>query len=121
MKQNKSPEHFYYLKHFYYLFLQVVSYVAEISQPHLRGMLSSTGTMSVSIGSLLQFLLGTFLPWRQVTLFNSFVPVIALLLLTIIPESPLWLLQKKQGKRGQKKLSLVQRMVIRGKYLSRIS
>lgn len=85
--------------------MQVLSYVAEITQPHLRGMLSSTSTMSVSLGVLFQFLLGTFLPWRQVTLVNCFVPVICLLLLSLIPESPLWLLCQDKDKEAKKSLA----------------
>lgn len=83
----------------------MLSYVAEITQPHLRGMLSSTTSLSVSIGTLFQFLLGTFLPWRQVSLVNCFIPVICLLLLTVIPESPLWLLFKNRNEEAKKSLA----------------
>lgn len=61
--------------------------------------------MSVTLGSLLQFLLGTFLPWRQVSLVNCFVPVLCLLLLSLIPESPSWLLCKNQEKAAKKSLA----------------
>lgn len=83
----------------------MLTYVAEITQPHLRGILSSTSTMSVTLGSLFQFLLGTFLPWRQATLVNCFVPVICLILLCLIPETPVWLLCKKRDEDAKKSLA----------------
>lgn len=61
--------------------------------------------MSVSLGTFFQFLLGTFLPWRQVSLVNCFVPVICLLLLSLIPESPLWLLGKNRDEEAKKSLA----------------
>lgn len=61
--------------------------------------------MSVSIGTLCQFLLGTFLPWRQVSLVNCSIPVMCLLLLSIIPESPLWLLFRNRDEEAKRSLA----------------
>mgnify|MGYP005983589439 CR=1 FL=1 len=68
--------------------------MAEITQPHLRGMLSSTSTMAVIVGVLSQLLLGTFLKWRIVAFFNCLVPVVAFVLLFFVPETPVWLITK---------------------------
>lgn len=80
----------------YYYFFQVLTYVAEITQPHLRGMLSSTSTMSVILGVLIQFLLGSFLHWRTVALANCCIPIISFILLFFVPESPHWLIMKNR-------------------------
>ncbi|XP_044750843.1 facilitated trehalose transporter Tret1-like [Coccinella septempunctata] len=74
----------------------VLTYVAEITQPHLRGILSSTSSMSVIGGSMIQFILATFLNWRTVALVSAFVPIIPFCLLFLIPETPIWLLSKKR-------------------------
>lgn len=75
---------------------QVLTYVAEITQPHLRGILSSTSTMAVMFGILSQFLLGTFLSWRTVVLINCILPLLSFALLILVPETPIWLISKKR-------------------------
>lgn len=50
--------------------IQVLTYVAEVTQPHLRGALSATSSMSIIIGVFTQFLFGLFLYWRTVALVN---------------------------------------------------
>ncbi|XP_074025646.1 facilitated trehalose transporter Tret1 [Leptinotarsa decemlineata] len=74
----------------------VLTYVAEITQPHLRGMLSTTSTMSVVIGILSQFILGTFFSWRTVTFINCAIPIISFTSLIFIPETPVWLITKNR-------------------------
>ncbi|XP_044268551.1 facilitated trehalose transporter Tret1 isoform X1 [Tribolium madens] len=83
----------------------VLTYVAEITQPHLRGMLSSTSTMAVILGVLVQFLLGTFLNWRLVTLCNCVFPVVAFVLLIFVPETPIWLISKNRYLDARKSLA----------------
>ncbi|KRT83314.1 membrane transporter, partial [Oryctes borbonicus] len=70
----------------------VITYVAEICQPRLRGMLSSTSTLSVMGGILIQFLFGTFFHWRTVALINCIFPIASFILLFFVPESPHWLI-----------------------------
>jgi len=72
--------------------LQVLTYVAEISQPHLRGMLSATAPMFIILGILIQFLMGTMLSWRNVAAINVIFPVTAIVALCFVPESPYWLI-----------------------------
>lgn len=49
---------------------QVLTYVAEITQPHLRGSLSATSSMCVILGVFTQFVFGTLMNWRTVALVN---------------------------------------------------
>lgn len=83
----------------------VLTYVAEITEPHLRGMLSATSSMTIIFGVFCQFLLGTFLDWRSVALVNLVFPILAALLLFIVPESPHWLIQKNRLKEAQESLA----------------
>uniref|UniRef100_A0A182IJQ0 Major facilitator superfamily (MFS) profile domain-containing protein n=1 Tax=Anopheles atroparvus TaxID=41427 RepID=A0A182IJQ0_ANOAO len=82
----------------------VLTYVAEITQPRYRGMLAATGSTCVILGVLLEFLMGSFLKWRTVALVSSVIPVLAGLLLFLIPESPVWLASK--GRLEEAKVAL---------------
>lgn len=71
------------------------TYVAEISEPSLRGPLSATVSMTIMIGIFLQFLIGGYLYWRTLVLVNLAVPIACLLVMSVMPESPHWLISKK--------------------------
>ncbi|XP_063922496.1 facilitated trehalose transporter Tret1-like isoform X1 [Zophobas morio] len=73
-----------------------LTYVAEITQPSLRGILASTSTVAVISGILIEFLLGTFLSWRTVAVVSTAVPIISSSLLFLVPESPHWLISKNR-------------------------
>lgn len=79
---------------FVYFRLQVLTYVAEITQPHLRGMLSATASMTTIFGTVSQLFLGSFLHWRSAAILNLMFPILALCALYFIPESPHWLISK---------------------------
>lgn len=74
----------------------VLTYVAEITQPHLRGMLSATSTTAVIIGIFIQMLAGKLTNWRMVALINITFPGLCLFLLFMVPESPHWLIGEKK-------------------------
>ncbi|XP_059486340.1 facilitated trehalose transporter Tret1-like isoform X2 [Neocloeon triangulifer] len=66
-------------------------YVAEVSRPEQRGTLAATGPVLVSLGVLLAYSLGAFLPWRVVALVAALVAVCTGLMAVMLPESPPWL------------------------------
>ncbi|CAH1406567.1 unnamed protein product [Nezara viridula] len=69
-----------------------LSYVGEIAQPHLRGVLASCTSVYVSVGTLLMYSLGTFLHWKTAMAISTCVPVLTFVAILQIPESPVWLL-----------------------------
>ncbi|KAK9888537.1 hypothetical protein WA026_000783 [Henosepilachna vigintioctopunctata] len=83
----------------------VLTYVAEVCQPHMRGMLSSASTMAVISGVMIQFILGTFLDWRHVALCCSCLPLISFSLLFLIPETPIWLLSNGHFEEAKKSIA----------------
>ncbi|KAK4880569.1 hypothetical protein RN001_008715 [Aquatica leii] len=83
----------------------VMSYVAEVTQPRLRGILSATNTLSVMFGVFLEFCLGTLLSWRNAACASTIVPICAFILLCFIPESPHWLMMHNKLKKTQKSLA----------------
>ncbi|KAM0062948.1 putative major facilitator, sugar transporter, major facilitator superfamily [Helianthus debilis subsp. tardiflorus] len=66
-------------------------YIAEISPQNLRGSLGSVNQLSVTIGILLAYLLGLFLPWRALAVIGTLPCIILIPGLFFIPESPRWL------------------------------
>ncbi|KAH0550116.1 facilitated trehalose transporter Tret1-like isoform X1 [Cotesia glomerata] len=82
----------------------VLTYVAEITQPHLRGMLSATSSMAVIIGVFTQILVGSLTDWRTVALINLIFPTICFLALCLMPESPYWLAGKNRLKEAEEAL-----------------
>ncbi|KAJ3670799.1 hypothetical protein LUZ60_008225 [Juncus effusus] len=84
-------------------------YIAEISPQNLRGSLGSVNQLSVTIGILLAYVLGMFVPWRALAVIGI-LPCTALIPgLFFIPESPRWL--AKMGMLEEAELSL---QVLRG-------
>lgn len=68
--------------------------MAEVTEPRLRGMLAATGTTCVITGIFVQFVLGAFFTWRTVALLCVAMPLVTILALCFVPESPYWLLTK---------------------------
>ncbi|XP_022175298.1 facilitated trehalose transporter Tret1-like [Myzus persicae] len=81
-----------------------MAYIGEISEPDVRGVLSTFASSMIVLGHLLEFVLGCILPWRTTMLVSGLVPVIAAVSILLIPESPVWLLTK--GRRDEALLSL---------------
>ncbi|KAJ0179719.1 hypothetical protein K1T71_004310 [Dendrolimus kikuchii] len=74
-------------------------YTCEVSQPHLRGMLGALASVGVSTGVLIQYVIGSATSWNVLAGISSVVPMISLLGMTFIPETPNFLLtqDKKEG------------------------
>ncbi|XP_043483051.1 facilitated trehalose transporter Tret1 [Leptopilina heterotoma] len=72
----------------------VLTYVAEITEPTYRGMLSATSTMTVILGIFLQMLTGSLVSWKTTALINILYPVMCFCALFFVPESPYWLASK---------------------------
>jgi len=79
-------------------------YMREISTPELRGTLVILMPAAANTGNLLMYILGWGLPWRLTTLPGALIPILPILLLALIPESPSWLLSR--GRREEATQSL---------------
>lgn len=74
----------------------MLTYVAEVTTPRVRGLLAASGSFCAILGVFVQFILGTFLKWRLIALISVSVPIISFFLLFFVPESPHWLIQKNR-------------------------
>lgn len=82
----------------------VLTYVAEISTPKLRGILAATGSFCIILGIFSQFLMGLFLEWRIITLLSMIAPALAMVCLCFVPESPYWLVLNNRDEEAKKSL-----------------
>nr|XP_018906603.1 PREDICTED: facilitated trehalose transporter Tret1-like isoform X1 [Bemisia tabaci] len=73
-----------------------LAYVGEISQPRLRGMLSCITNSHVPLGHLVEFFIGGYVAkdWRMAMAISAVFPIISILAISQVPESPVWLLTK---------------------------
>ncbi|XP_050715493.1 facilitated trehalose transporter Tret1-like [Eriocheir sinensis] len=70
-------------------------YVAEVSVPRVRGALSSAPVLAFQVGSLLCFLLGEILVWRNLAIVGVCVAMpVFLTVVLCAPESPRFLIHK---------------------------
>lgn len=79
-------------------------YTSEVTQPHLRGMLTALASVGVSTGVLLEYALGSILPWRTVAKISTLIPLAALLLMFVYPESPSYLISRNKHDDAKKAL-----------------
>uniref|UniRef100_A0A1B0GIU9 Major facilitator superfamily (MFS) profile domain-containing protein n=1 Tax=Lutzomyia longipalpis TaxID=7200 RepID=A0A1B0GIU9_LUTLO len=93
----------------------VLTYVAEITQPQVRGMLAASGSFFTILGVFTQFLLGTFFKWRFIALLSCSIPIISVVLLFLIPESPYWLIGKHRLSEAKKSLAWLRGWVAESK------
>ncbi|KAM0892006.1 hypothetical protein ACQ4PT_026035 [Festuca glaucescens] len=84
-------------------------YIAEIAPQNMRGALGAINQLSVTIGILLAYTLGMFVPWRILAVLGILPCSILIPGLFFIPESPRWL--AKMGKMEDFESSL---QVLRG-------
>ncbi|CAN8292421.1 unnamed protein product [Cochlearia groenlandica] len=66
-------------------------YIAEIAPQNMRGALGSVNQLSVTIGIMLAYLLGLFVPWRILAVLGVLPCTLLIPGLFFIPESPRWL------------------------------
>lgn len=82
----------------------VLTYVAEITEPKYRGILSVLGSTCVMGGVFVQFIMGSFLDWRTIAAINTVFPILSITTLFFIPESPTWLIRKERFKEAIRSL-----------------
>jgi facilitated trehalose transporter len=80
-------------------------YTSETTQPHLRGMLTALASIGISLGVLLQYVFGSFLTWQVLSGISATLPVIALVLMCFLPETPNYLVAKSKPDKAMKSLA----------------
>lgn len=76
-------------------------YIGETCDPKYRGILLGGISFAVALGILIVHLCGTFLHWQQTATICSFFPLLCFLIVTLVPESPSWLLAQGEVEKAK--------------------
>ncbi|CAL8145369.1 unnamed protein product [Orchesella dallaii] len=69
-------------------------YLSEISEPNLRGSLSVVWFVSVRLGVLFSYAVGSLISYDQLSAISAFLSVVFGVSILFLPESPRWLMAK---------------------------
>jgi sugar porter (SP) family MFS transporter len=69
-------------------------YIAETANPSKRGFLGSGFQLSVTLGILLTYLTGKYVSWAYLAVISCIYPIMLLISMTLMPETPYWLIKK---------------------------
>ncbi|XP_006624016.1 facilitated trehalose transporter Tret1 isoform X2 [Apis dorsata] len=84
--------------------LSLPVYLGESIQPEVRGSLGLLPTVFGNSGILMCFTAGMYLAWRNLALLGACIPIIFLILMFLIPETPRWYISKGKIKEARKSL-----------------
>lgn len=87
-------------------YISAITYVGEISPANIRGILLSTLTLAAKFGLFFEWVVGPFLSVRDLALVSSSMPILFLVSLVSLPESPYYLIRR--GRNQQAVTSLMQ-------------
>ncbi|XP_075215646.1 trehalose transporter 1-like protein [Lycorma delicatula] len=80
------------------------SYIGEMSEPRLRGMMSLLIGIFTSIGMLIEYFIGALTNWHNTCAISAMFSVLAIIFMTLIPESPMWLLKQDRYTEAERAL-----------------
>lgn len=80
-------------------------YTSEVTQPHLRGMLSAFAAVGISFGVLFQYTLGSITTWSILSIISACLPVLAFFLMYLMPETPNYLIGKNKQVKAEKSMT----------------
>ncbi|XP_066253091.1 facilitated trehalose transporter Tret1-like [Euwallacea similis] len=84
----------------------VPMYVSELAHISIRGTLGTFFQVQITIGILIEYLLGDIVPGiRTLSLVSSVLPIVFLLAFAFVPESPVYLCQKAKFEEAHKSLT----------------
>ncbi|CAH2252069.1 facilitated trehalose transporter Tret1-like [Pararge aegeria] len=85
-------------------------YISEISQDSIRGALTSSFVSVFLLGLLVSYIIGGYLSYEHVVFINFILSMMFILLLTLIKESPVYLLKRGRNKEAAESLAFYRRV-----------
>ncbi|CAH2238742.1 jg27666 [Pararge aegeria aegeria] len=77
-------------------------FISETTSPQLRGIFLAAISLAIAVGILVAHLIGTWVHWQWTAIISCIFPILSVILLSLIPESPTWLISKGQIEDGVK-------------------
>jgi len=81
--------------------------VSECSSPRIRGTLGSLTATSLSLGILVTYIVGAFVEWYVLAWILGSMPLILLIGMIFMPETPAWLLAHNLEDEAKKSLQFL--------------
>lgn len=75
------------------LTLSAPVYIAETSTPKSRGFLGSGFQLSITCGVLVVYIVGNYFAWNYLAVICAYFPLLQLIILGFMPETPTWLIK----------------------------
>ncbi|XP_037091793.1 facilitated trehalose transporter Tret1-like [Pollicipes pollicipes] len=72
------------------------TYVGEVTEARIRGTMGASFQFQVTLGVLLSYVIGKYADWNYLAMASAFFPVVWLVLVCFIRESPVWLVDKNR-------------------------
>ncbi|KAI9552844.1 hypothetical protein GHT06_020726 [Daphnia sinensis] len=79
-------------------------YISECSSPRIRGVLSSLTASALALGILTPYIIGAFVDWWVLALILVIFPVMLLIGMIFMPETPIWLMAHKREDEARRAL-----------------
>lgn len=67
-----------------------LAYIGEISEPRIRGVLTSFANINVSLGMLVQYLMGSIFDWRTTVAISAVFPLVGIVLIACVSRTRLF-------------------------------
>ena len=82
----------------------IYTYISETVHPKVRGSLITMPSFMMAFGLLLVWFLGYFLSWRIIAYILTIPPILLIMLLLLLPETPYWLIEYNNVEEAKKSL-----------------
>ena len=102
-----------YFGNFYLFELLYILQISECSAPSIRGRTGSLTATFLAFGILVAYLIGAFVEWYVLAYILSCFPMVLLVGMCFLPETPIWLLSHGFPDKAKQSLQRV-----RGKYMT---
>lgn len=89
------------------VFTLVPLYVSEISDLSIRGSLNSLFLLSVNAGTLLMFIVGTYIDYSTASNIMFSIPIAFIVTFLFFPETPYYLLKCSKNKKAENSLKFL--------------
>ncbi|XP_031635122.1 facilitated trehalose transporter Tret1-like isoform X2 [Contarinia nasturtii] len=82
----------------------IFTYIGEICEPSIRGILTASASVSAAFGIGLVYFLGSHTSWRIAALICAVIPILSIIFISFMPETPIWLISRNRQEDALKSL-----------------